>query len=93
MNDLLPKEPVNDVTVACPECGSKRIGHVERALVTMQVSRFSRDLFGNLIGAEFTGEPVPDWQSSDAVDFPWQCMDCQQELTEEDLIIEDPTPA
>ena len=79
----------NTLIVRCPECGSQKIGEVERALVTMEVKEFSRDEDGSLIAGSYTGEPVPDWQSSDPVDFPFQCMDCEQELTEEDLLIEE----
>jgi len=55
----------------------------------MEVKEFTRDEDGNLVAGSYAGEPVPDWQTSDPVDFPFQCMDCEQELTEEDLLIEE----
>jgi len=88
---LLPQEPVPTLQVKCPHCGSPRIGHVERALVAMQVKTFSRDLFGSLCAVEFQGDPIPDWQTADSVDFEWQCLQCQEEMTEDDLLIEEPT--
>lgn len=81
------------LTVRCPECGSIQIGEVERALVTMEVKSFTRDLFGTLCAEEYTGDPLPDWQTSEPVDFPFQCLTCKAELTEEDLLIEETTMA
>ncbi|MHB8742817.1 MAG: hypothetical protein ACYC9L_06780 [Sulfuricaulis sp.] len=73
--------------VACPHCGSSRLAHVERALVATRIRRFGRATDGGLVIEEYQGNPRPDFQSSDEVDFPYLCLACEAELQEEDLLV------
>jgi DNA-directed RNA polymerase subunit RPC12/RpoP len=71
----------------CPQCGSRRIEHIERVICGMRVATFTRDVNGEVCVHKYTGNPNPDWQNADALEYPFQCMRCQAELQGDDLVL------
>lgn len=74
-------------TIACPDCSSNRIAHVERAFVRREVAEFKIGAGGAEV-VRFTEGRAPEFTDSEPVEFPFVCMDCGAELIPEDLAIE-----
>jgi hypothetical protein len=76
--ELSPGE--TEITLACPCCKSNRIGHGEQVIVVTKIARSYVDEDGELQVSDFADEMQPDFQTSESIDSPWQCMDCKEYL-------------
>lgn len=77
------------LSVTCPHCGSRRIGHHATAITFMLVSEWGRDQNDDLEPTAFTGDPRADFDSMETCDDPWSCLDCHREIDDSALVTTD----
>lgn len=58
------------LSVTCPHCRSRRIGHNATAVTTMLVSDWGLDKHGDIEATAFTGDPRADFDTMETFDQP-----------------------